>query len=273
MATEGASGSTARPYQLLAEVYDQVYSWKDYAREARRVHELVGRYGSRSARTLLDVACGTGAHLRHLARWYEVTGLDASAPMLAAARRRLPRVRFVRGAMQSFRLADRFDVITCLFSAIGYVRSEADLRRTLSNFAGHLALGGVVIVEPWLTPSEYREGSVHLALSGSKSRPIARMNSSERSGPRSIMDMHYLVGVDGRVRHWVERHDMALFDVRTMLRAFRAAGLNARRIPSRFSTRRGLYVAVKEASVRAGEPRTHPSRRPGALRGGRRHGR
>jgi SAM-dependent methyltransferase len=269
-----AAGSSSRsrssPYRLSALVYDRVYAWKDYAREARRVHELVQRHGPRPARTLLDVACGTGAHARYFARWYDVTGLDTSSPMLAVARRKLPRVRFVKGAMQSFRLPGQFDVITCLFSAIGYVRSEVDLRRTLANFARHLAPGGLVVLEPWLTPGEYREGSVHLGTYGTQAHPIARMNAAELRGGRSVMDMHYVVAADGRVRHWVERHDMGLFSVRTMLRAFRSAGLTARRLPSRFSTHRGLYVAVKEASPEPGDPGLHPHGNACAPSGGTR---
>jgi ubiquinone/menaquinone biosynthesis C-methylase UbiE len=257
----GASAATrprSPPYQRVATVYDQVYAWKDYVREARRVRALARRYGPRPAHSLLDVACGTGAHLKHLARWYHVTGLDVSAAMLRVARQRLPRVRFIKGAMQSFRLSDRFDVITCLFSSIGYVRSEVDLRLTVANFARHLRPGGVAIVEPWLTPSEYRKGSIHLETYGTKARPIARMNTAGLRGGRSIMDMYYLVGQDGQVRPWVERHDMGLFDVRTMLRAFRSAGLKARRVPSRFSTHRGLYVATKP-SVAPPSPR-HPGK-------------
>ena len=42
-----------------ADVYDLVYAWKDYAGEASRLCDLIGRPGG----TLLDVACGTGKHL------------------------------------------------------------------------------------------------------------------------------------------------------------------------------------------------------------------
>jgi len=263
------SSSRSSAYGRSAAVYDRVYAWKDFAREARRIHAIVLRHGPPAARTLLDVACGTGAHLRYLARWYDVTGVDASESMLAVARRKLPRVRFVKGTMPSFRFRRRFDVITCLFSAIGYVRSEADLRRTVANFADHLQPGGLVVVEPWLTPREYREGSVHLGTYGSKTHPIARMNTSELRAGRSVMDMHYLVAEGGTVRQWVERHDLGLFSVRTMLRAFRSAGLVARHLPSRFSTHRGLYVAVKLAAARTPRPRIHTRRQPGRPR--RRH--
>jgi len=235
------------PYRRSAEVYDTVYSWKDYAAESRRIHQLIRRYGPSPARTLLDVACGTGAHLRYLSKWYRVTGLDRSPEMIRRARRNLPRARFVRGTMQGFRLPQRFDAITCLFSAIGYVRSDRELRRTIRNFARHLRPGGVLIVEPWLTPSQYAVGSIHLGTFGTRDAPIARMNSSERRGHRSIMDMHYLVPDGSRVRHWVERHELSLFDVPSQLAAYRAAGLRVRHMASRFKNERGLYVAVKPA--------------------------
>ncbi len=253
--------TTVRTYRRSAQVYDRVYAWKNYRVEALRIRELIHRFGPPRARTLLDVACGTGSHLEYLSRWYDTTGLDASSEMLRVARKKLPGLRFERGSMQRFRLAERFDVITCLFSAIGHVRSRRDLVRTLQNFARHLNPGGLVIVEPWLTPDRYRAGSVHLATSGTPEQPIARMNSSWRRNGRSVMDMHYLVAQHGKVVHWVERHNLALFDVPTQLRAFRAAGLIPRHIPSRFTTKRGLYVATLPGAPAIPRGRRAPQRR------------
>jgi SAM-dependent methyltransferase len=233
-------------YGTVAQVYDRVYAWKDYVREARRIRTLVRAEGPPGARTLLDVGCGTGGHLRHLVRDFECTGLDSSPEMLAAARKNAPGARFVRGAMPSFDLGKRYDVVLCLFSAIGYVRTEPALRRTLRTFARHLAPGGILLVEPWLTPEAWTPGSMHLLTVESPEAPIARMNGSVTVRGRSVMEMHYLAGVDGEVRHWIERHDMGLFSPRAMTDAFRAAGLRVRRIRSRFYHRprpdRGLYV-------------------------------
>ncbi|HTP56372.1 MAG TPA: class I SAM-dependent methyltransferase [Thermoplasmata archaeon] len=241
--------SRRRAYGTLAEVYDRVYAWKDYRKESAAIVRLVRRWGPRPARTLLDVACGTGAHLRYLARSFACTGLDASPEMLAVARRAVPRARFVRGSMPRFDLPERFDVVTCLFSAIGYVRDERTLRATLRTFARHLVPGGLLIVEPWLTPSLWKPGSVHLATVPSRRGPIARMNTSITRRGRSLMDMHYLVGDGERIRHWVERHDMGLFSVRQMKAAFGAAGLTVHRIPSGFygatHTDRGLYLGIR----------------------------
>ncbi|MCI4354671.1 MAG: class I SAM-dependent methyltransferase, partial [Thermoplasmata archaeon] len=75
-------------YYDLAEYYDRIYASKDYAAEARRLTRLALRLCP-GARTLLDVACGTGRHLATFREQFEVQGLDASAPMLRVARRRL----------------------------------------------------------------------------------------------------------------------------------------------------------------------------------------
>jgi SAM-dependent methyltransferase len=259
------------PYSLTAQVYDDIYAWKDYGAEARRIRRLIRAYGPPHPRTLLDVACGTGAHLAHLSRGLDATGLDVTEGMLRLARRKLPHVRFVRGRMEEFRLEQKFDVITCLFSAIGYVRSAEELRRTLRNFAAHLAPGGVVIVEPWLTRSVYRAGTVHVGTFGDPKFPIVRMNLAGQRGSRSIMDMHHLVGTPKGVLHWVEHHNLGMFEVRTYLDAFRAAGLRARFLRNGLMKGRGLYVAVlphpgrtRGRAARASRPtRGSRSSRPG----------
>lgn len=248
MVRRWATTETSRvPYALTARVYDQIYSWKDYDGEARRIRRLIREYGPPRPSRLLDVACGTGAHLQPLSRGFECTGIDISAEMLRVARKKLPHVRFVRGRMESFALAPRFDAITCLFSAIGYVRNERDLRRTFRGFAAHLRPGGVAIVEPWFTPARYHTGRLTLRTFGTKSFPIARMNLAVRRGDRSLMDMHHLVGTRRGVRHWVEHHDLGMFAVRTYLAAFRAAGFRARYLRNGLMKGRGLYVAVLPA--------------------------
>jgi ubiquinone/menaquinone biosynthesis C-methylase UbiE len=259
------------PYRALAEIYDRLYSWKDYEKESRIVRKVVERWAAgRAARTLLDLACGTGNHLQYLSKWFECTGLDPSPQMLAVARRKVPAARFVRGRMPRFDLGREFDVITCLFSSIGYLRNEAELRSALRTFSRHLAPGGVAILEPWLTPATWRPGSAHLLSAPSATEPIARMNYARTLRGRSRMDMHYLVARRGRIHHWVERHEMSLFSSATMLRAFRDAGLTVRRIPSRFYARsridRGLYLGTRPRSrYRRESPRGGNAPEKGAM--------
>ncbi len=281
----GADGPTGlRPYRERVEAYDLVHARKPYATESRRIRALIRRYAGPQASSMLDVACGTGRHLEQFARWFDCTGLDSSPAMLAAARRRLPGVRLVRGDMRSFDLGRRFDAVVCLFSAIGYVRTEEALRRALQSFARHLTPHGLVVVEPWLTPQVYRTGRVDSLVARRPGLVVLRMNDSRRNGRRSVMDLHYLVGADGRVAHFEERHDLGLFDVPTMRRAFRSAGLRPIYLrpgddwgrglwigrPSRPGgarpTRRRRPVRSLSGSARA---RTNRSRGPGWSRGTR----
>ena len=128
-----------RPFAASASTYDLLYAaaGKDYEREAADLHVLIGEQCPR-ARTLLDVACGTGAHLTYLRRWYEVTGVDVEPAMLEEAATRLPGVELIRGDMRSFVLPQKFDVITCLFSAIGYLQSTVELDEAIETMKRHL---------------------------------------------------------------------------------------------------------------------------------------
>src|SRR5215469_11749712 len=104
--------------------YDAIYTtMKDYAAEAQQVHALIQRFKSSSGTRLLDVACGTGSHLAFLRNYYTVEGLDLDELMLSIARQRNPEVRFHQADMTDFLLEDSFDVITCLFSSIGVVKT------------------------------------------------------------------------------------------------------------------------------------------------------
>jgi ubiquinone/menaquinone biosynthesis C-methylase UbiE len=241
---------TLPAYRRSAEYYDAIYSFKDYSAEAREIARLVRKFGRPGSRTLLDVACGTGNHLVKLQRNFDVTGVDVNPLMLREARRKLPNVRFVRGRMQTLDLGRTFDVVTCLFSAVAYVRNTGELRRTIAQFAVHLNPGGVAIVEPFLRPSEYRAGGFHAQVFGDPEHPIVRMNRSDRRRDRAIMDMHHLVPTERGVRHWVEHHDLGLFPPRTYLAAFRAAGLRPRLLRG-WTPSRGLYVAVRPATAEA----------------------
>src|SRR5215470_2925065 len=130
--------SSTDPYVAAARAYDLFYKEKDYRAEASAVVALAEQYAP-GARSLLDVACGTGLHLTHLAAHYPiVAGVDVSEEMLVEARAAAPDVPFEPGDMRTFDLGKQFDVVTCLFSAIGYMTEEADLRAAVANMARHV---------------------------------------------------------------------------------------------------------------------------------------
>lgn len=259
-------------YDPIAPWYDVVYAGKDYAGEARKLDALLRQHVRSPGRSLLDVACGTGMHVAHLARGWHCTGLDASGAMLRVARRRVPGARFVQGDMRSFDLGERFDAVLCLFSAIGYARTLPGLRRTLCTFARHLAPGGVCIVEPWLRPAAVRARKPGLIAVEAPGFALARVSGTRVRGRISMLDMQHLVAVAGRpVQHIAVRHELAMFSVAEMRAAFRAAGLRPVFLPEglqagRIGRDRGLWLATKPLSA----PAPAPPRAPGRARAARR---
>ena len=229
-------------FSRSARIYDAVYaSIRDYPREAAELDRLIQERRP-GARTLLDVACGTGAHLEHLTG-YEAEGLDLDPEMLAVARERLPSVPFHEGDMADFDLGKRFDAVVCMFSSIGYVRSEERLRSAIAAMARHLEPDGVLVVEPWLTPDVWRDRHVGAVFVDEPELKIARMNLGQREGSVSIFDFEYLVGTSEEVEHFTERHELGLFTVVQYLEAFRAAGLEADH-DQEGPMGRGLYVGM-----------------------------
>jgi SAM-dependent methyltransferase len=225
-----------------ADIYDAVYSFKDYPAEAERVNRLIQERRPGAA-SLLDVACGTGKHLEQLRRWYEVAGLDLDRNLLTVACTRLPDVPLHVADMTSFDLGRRFDAVTCLFSSIGYVGTEVRLRAAIAAMAAHLNPGGVLVVEPWLSPDAWVANRPHLLTVDQPNLKVARMTLSGREGGLAIMEFTYLVGSPDGVRHFEERHEAALFTDREYRDAFSAAGLAVEH-DEHGLIGRGLYLAV-----------------------------
>ncbi|MGA8664469.1 MAG: class I SAM-dependent methyltransferase [Thermoplasmata archaeon] len=234
-------------YRDLAVFYDRIYTWKDYRSQTAHLVKLARRYGRSSGRRWLDVACGTGRHLELLRRQFDVVGVDLSAPMLREARRRLPGIRLVRGDMRSFDLGETFDVVSCLFSAIGYLRTEADLRRAFRSFAHHLVPGGVVLMEPWIAPPEFRPGHVSLDVYQDDGTKIVRGGFAERRGAISRIVFDYLIGEEGSgFRHVREVEELRLVPYPRLRRLLEDAGLRATWVRPQKATRaaRGVLVGV-----------------------------
>lgn len=228
-------------YARMADYYDKVYGFKDYAGEARQIVDLVDARLGPEARRLLDVACGTGLHLEHLKQRFEVEGLDLSEGQLEQARQRLPGVVLHHSDMVDFDLGRTFDVITCLFSSIGYVETLDRLERAIATMARHLAPGGLLLVEPWFTPETWHPNTVHSVFVEEPEFRLARINTSLQEGRISYFDLHYLIGTPDGTEHFVEQHRLGLFTRPEMESAFNQAGLHVT-WDQQGLTGRGLYI-------------------------------
>jgi len=232
-------------FKYSAEIYDAIYQFKDYERECEILTRLIAQFRAAPAQSLLDVACGTGHHINFLKNQFEtIEGLDLEPELLAVARTRNPAAVFHEGDMTGFDLNKTFDVVTCLFSAIGYTQTFEKLQMAVKCMSAHLNLGGVLIVEPWFTPEKYCPGTLHSIFVDRPELKIARMNISTVRDGLSILDMHYLVGTANSIESYVEHHEIGMFTEAQYIAAFKNADLVVSYDPQGLMAR-GLYIGVK----------------------------
>ncbi|MGH7496004.1 MAG: class I SAM-dependent methyltransferase [bacterium] len=233
-------------YGELAPYYDIIYQWKNYQAECRKLHRLITKYKKSPGKRLLDVACGTGEHLKYLREHYDVTGLDFSPAMLKLARRKLPDLTFVRGNMLSFHLRTKFDLMLCLFSAIAHLQNYSNLHQALRNFSSHLVSGGVLLIEPFVSKEKFMTGMIHSLTQSAGGVTVTRMNASRRRGNLAILDFHFLVGTRQGVRYYKDLHILGLFDPKRFVQMLEQEGFHARFLKNGLMKDRGLFVAVKD---------------------------
>jgi ubiquinone/menaquinone biosynthesis C-methylase UbiE len=233
-------------YKKLAKYYDLIYHWKDYEKDAHSIKDLIKKYKKSDGNTLLDVGCGTGKHLECFLDDFSCTGIDINNEMVEVAKTKFKDVILKQGNMINFNLKIEFDVILCLFSSIGYVKTYSNLEKTITNFANHLKKGGVLIIEPWFTKSTYWAGKPGMTTYDGEDVKIARLNTTKIEGDLSIMDMHYLIVEKNKdVEYYVDTHELGLFEIDKTLEFMEKANLQSEYLENGLMKDRGLYIGVK----------------------------
>lgn len=234
-------------FGIYARYYDQIYlKRKDYQKEAKIVKGVIKQFEKQQSKTLLDVGCGTGEHLKYLSPDFQCTGIDINKDMIKTAKSKVPDAAFKVANMMNFRLREKFDVIICLFCSIGYVETFNNLVKTLENFYKHLNDEGLVIVEPWIFKKDFRR-KISLDTYEGEEVKLARMATSEIAGSRWLIFMHYLIGEIGEMRYVKEVHKMLALDYQDYVMAFELTQFEHMKFLKEdlWDGCRGLFVATK----------------------------
>ena len=131
-------------YDKFSKHYDEVIG--DRSKEAEKIKKLIKEFNPK-AKTILELACGTGAILEYFTKEYTVSGLDLSKGMITVARREIPSGEFFHQDMTNFKLEKKFDVILCLFDSINHLLKFSDWQKVFKNSYKHLNDGGVLIFD------------------------------------------------------------------------------------------------------------------------------
>jgi SAM-dependent methyltransferase len=139
------------------EYCDVAYGW-DRAPECDFIEKCVKRYSGRRGDSVLDIACGTGIHLREFARrGYRAAGID-KAPEMAAfvidmARPEGLGIDCRAMDMKDFKLDLTFSFAICMLDSFRYLLTDHDIRTHLGSVSASLEGGGIYFIDLWMPPS------------------------------------------------------------------------------------------------------------------------
>ncbi|MCA9835713.1 MAG: methyltransferase domain-containing protein [Trueperaceae bacterium] len=147
----------AKPFSLLAQVYDSIMSDVDYEDWGLFIIEQLKQRGWQKGKAL-DLGCGTGNSTFPLfALGVKVVGLDASNDMLKEAREKLPPVRFVEADFRNFELNESFGLVYSVFDALNNLLTPEAFLEMAQQVYKHLEPGGFFMFD-----ANTREGLEHL---------------------------------------------------------------------------------------------------------------
>jgi len=239
----GDPGTTS--FARSARFYDAVYRarGKDYVRESQQLRSLLPPRRGTGPTRILDVGCGTGEHLRHLGSGARVAGLDLDPSMLAEARRKLPGALLFRADMRRFWVRARFDAVTCLFAAIGYLRDEADVDRALECMAASLRDGGVLLVELPLAPEQLAPPRTSTLRTRRGETEIERRVEAMREPEALRIRFDYSLRRGSGVERFVEEHRILSLPIGHYRERASRLGLRAR-VDTSWPSGGGLLIGI-----------------------------
>ncbi|MCF2946676.1 class I SAM-dependent methyltransferase [Paraglaciecola aquimarina] len=130
-------------YTDLSDYYDLMCIDIDYLSQSKciqRFHQLFGSNG----KTHLDLACGTGPHMRHfIDLGYQSSGLDINQPMLDLAQTRCPEADFSLQDMSDFTVSAPLDLVTCFLYSLHYNQNIEKIQSCIKSVYEALANNGV----------------------------------------------------------------------------------------------------------------------------------
>jgi SAM-dependent methyltransferase len=182
---------------------------------------------------VLDVGCGAGPLAAALAiAGFEVTGIDASAQLIAMARSAVPRARFIEGSIYEAELP-RCDAIVAVSEPLTYHRDTAGADSRVAAFlrraAASLPPGGLLIFdiveigEPPLSGRTWASGDDWAVLVETHEDQAARSLLRGIETFRRAGDLY---------RRGREVHHVRLFDTAALCRELSAHGFSVETAPS-----------------------------------------
>ena len=130
-------------YEDMSMVYDQLTQDQPYD----AWFNIVQTFSKRESNDILDLGCGTGNLTHMLVPLGNVIGMDLSVDMLTIANQKSNEVRWLEGDMTSFKLNQKFNIITIFCDSLNYLSSSKEVKETFNKVYQHLTDDGVFLFD------------------------------------------------------------------------------------------------------------------------------
>lgn len=142
----------------FGDLYNVIYAHRSVEAAAPEALFAAQVLDLKPGERVLDLCCGNGRHLVHLARITRyATGLDYSRALLQRARRALgDRARLVRADMRAVPFTHAFHAVTNFFTSFGYFHNDSENMQVIAETARVLKPGGRVFID-YVNPAFVRD--------------------------------------------------------------------------------------------------------------------
>jgi len=253
----------ARPYTEFARVYDLMGADRHSAKMVEYTFKIFRKFNIKAAGGL-DLCCGTGTAIAlFLDQGLPMSGLDQSASMLAAAAKKLKgrKVKLYQKSLPKFRILQNgdsrkvrtFDLITCFYDSLNYLKNARELKGAFRSIYSHLNKDGWFIFD-MNTPAALK------ILWGGQVYADARddlawvwRNSYHQKTTSATLHVTFFVKRGKLWERFDEEHTERAYDNKTVLKLLREVGFEIKGFYRCFSfekPRKGTYricVAVRRA--------------------------
>jgi hypothetical protein len=110
----------------------------------------------------------------------------------------------------------------------------------------HLKPGGVLIIEPFVSPDAFTIGNPHAVYVNEPELKLARMNISQRRNGIAIIDFHFLIADNNRIKYIRDKHELALYEKSRFLEIMKKNNLKSKYTENGLMKNRGLYIGIKK---------------------------
>lgn len=224
-----------KSYKNLAKYYDLFFQQKDYQKEVDFILELINKYGINKD-SILEVGCGTGNHLQLLKNEFSsLCGVDLNSEILEVAKAKIPEAEFINAGMADFKIEEKFDVITCLYSVFNYNKDVDSAVKTLQNFYKHLEKKGVVIIALYNERSTEKNISIHVGKESDIK--VAKVDQFKYIPEDKTVKSEHLVLIkdNGKIDFDIEDDDnYRIFDLDEIEEMVKKAGFMMYKVYNRF---------------------------------------